>query len=340
MNICKICNQQLDTPKKLGCHKKIYHKISKKEYYLKYIKQPGDEICSTCGQIKILNRWTGEYNEFCSKKCAGNSPIWQERREQNNLKKYGVKHSGQIPGSREKSKQTCLKKYGVEFSHQNPKIREKFKQTMLKQYGVENATNNLLINNKRKQTLLDRYGVDNSAKLPNSTEKMLVTYKQRHGTVGFQNQEKFNKTCLEKYGVENPIQNPNIKNKMMESNKKSMFTHKSYTLPSGKTIHIQGYEPQFLNHIFTNNLLSENEIDYNPDSIKYVDENNKEHQYYPDFYIPKLNLIVEIKSSYTVITDKNVELKKQACLNKNLNYLRIINNNFDEFIKLNTKFLL
>lgn len=49
-------------------------------------------------------------------------------------------------------------------------------------------------------------------------------------------------------------------------------------------------------------------------------------------FIPKLNLIVEIKSWYTEKMDKNVEQKKGACVQQGFKYIRIVDNNFSEFI--------
>jgi len=58
---------------------------------------------------------------------------------------------------------------------------------------------------------------------------------------------------------------------------------------------------------------------------------NKSHLYYPDFYIPKYNLIIEIKSSWTIITDKNMILKEYATIQNGFRYLRIIDNDFEVF---------
>jgi len=67
-------------------------------------------------------------------------------------------------------------------------------------------------------------------------------------------------------------------------------------------------------------------------SNKSQDRVNKQIDYYfPDFYIPKLNLIIEIKSWYTEKLDKNVSLKEQACKNQGYNYIRILDNNFENF---------
>lgn len=111
------------------------------------------------------------------------------------------------------------------------------------------------------------------------------------------------------------------------------LTYKTYKLPSGRQIKLQGYETNFLDYIFNNKILEEAEIVSKPRRIPYI-ENNKPRWYYPDFYIPKFNLIVETKSSYvleSIQTPENALLKKIATIKSGYNYIMIINNNFNEF---------
>jgi len=69
-------------------------------------------------------------------------------------------------------------------------------------------------------------------------------------------------------------------------------------------------------------------------TIKY-EFNNKEKVYYPDFYYQPLNLIIEIKSSYTFYKDLDKNLIKQKqCLDKGYNFIFIIDKKYDEFEKL------
>ena len=103
-----------------------------------------------------------------------------------------------------------------------------------------------------------------------------------------------------------------------------------------------GYESQFLDYIFQNNILKEDEIDYSPKGIKYHHADGTEHYYFPDFYIPKWNLIVEIKSDWTEQLDKNVYLKENETIKQGFNYIRILNilpsrlldfSNFDKLVQ-------
>jgi DNA-binding CsgD family transcriptional regulator len=142
-----------------------------------------------------------------------------------------------------------------------------------------------------------------------------------------------------------------IKNKndiLKERNKSEEFQrkclsnsgkNKEYILPSGKTIKLRGYEPNFLDYIFNNDILKESDIIFHPSRIVY-NYKNKDYYYYPDFFIPKLNLIVETKSSW--ILKKQGEYKtiqkEKAVITEGYNFLLIIDNNFDKlrtYIKLN-----
>ena len=94
-------------------------------------------------------------------------------------------------------------------------------------------------------------------------------------------------------------------------------------------IYYQGkYELDFLNNYYDKIDLKRGK------SIKYM-FNDKEYTYYPDFYLEKLNLIIEIKSSYyyKLHEQKNIK-KKEATFDNNYNYILIMNKNYDELLKL------
>lgn len=109
---------------------------------------------------------------------------------------------------------------------------------------------------------------------------------------------------------------------------KQSYRSKNYTLPSGRIIKVQGYENQFLDHVFQNNLLVETEIEYDPPRFQY----SKRRHYYPDFHIPKINTVIEIKSSYTY---KIRDVRKEKAVKKaGYNILFIIDNNFEKLGEL------
>lgn len=114
---------------------------------------------------------------------------------------------------------------------------------------------------------------------------------------------------------------------------------KDYILPSGNIIQLRGYEPNFLNFVFSENLLTENDIIYNPSRIQY-EYNKNLHFYYPDFYIPKYNLIVETKSSW-IMKKQGIEKtfqKEKYTKEQGFSFLLIIDNDFKKIKDIFNKY--
>lgn len=150
------------------------------------------------------------------------------------------------------------------------------------------------------------------------------------------------KTCLEKYGVENifmtqqckdgrkkfDLKNPEHRHNLMYRDgihimqiaecfeKSSKIRWKKYIYPSGNIVNIQGYEDKAIDNLLL--IYSEEEIIIKRKempSFYYFSEDNKRHRYYPDLWIPKDNLIIEVKSNWTY--DREVKrnlLKRQSVL--------------------------
>jgi len=69
----------------------------------------------------------------------------------------------------------------------------------------------------------------------------------------------------------------------------------------------------------------------NAPRIKYIFK-DKEHYYFPDFYIPQLNLIVECKNSHLVKRDKDkIDAKEKAAIANGFNYIMILDKNYNDF---------
>jgi len=55
--------------------------------------------------------------------------------------------------------------------------------------------------------------------------------------------------------------------------------------------------------------------------IWWCDSDNKKHRYYVDIYIPSINKMIEVKSSWTLKCKKdNVDKKAKACIDANFTY--------------------
>jgi uncharacterized C2H2 Zn-finger protein len=156
---------------------------------------------------------------------------------------------------------------------------------------------------KYKQTCLQKYGVENA-------------YQSK------EIKEKIKQTCLKKYGVEYTHQNINILNKAFKSAK----VLKQFR---NTNIWYQGsYELDFLEKYYDKYP----DIQRGP-SIKY-NFNNKNKVYHSDFLLPSLNLIIEIKSSWILNVDIEINEKKTATINSGFNYIMILDKNYINFLQL------
>ena len=100
----------------------------------------------------------------------------------------------------------------------------------------------------------------------------------------------------------------------------------SYKTEKYKNLFYKGtYELDFLINFFDKIEIKK------PKSIDYFFE-NKKRKYYPDFYIPSLNLLIEIKSSYTYNCNIDMnEIKRKSSVEKGYNFLFIIDKDYEEF---------
>ena len=128
-----------------------------------------------------------------------------------------------------------------------------------------------------------------------------------------------------RYGVEYTSQNPEIHEKTILSG----FRIKKHSCG----LNYQGtYEKDFLDFCIINNVDVSK-----PPSFLY-EMFGKSKRYYPDFYVSKLNLIVEVKSTYyyNLHFEKNI-LKKKTIIDNGFEYLMILDKNYEEFIiKINS----
>ena len=156
--------------------------------------------CPSCGkECKFLNIKYG-YGLHCSRKCVNKSPLTKKKKEENSIKKWGVKNPAQAKEIKDKIKQTNLEKYGVENVYQAKEIKDKIKQANLEKYGVEYNLQRIETRDKIKHTCLEKYGVEY---ISQSNE--------------FKNICKNN--SLEKYGVEHPMQSDIVKQNVKKIHK-------------------------------------------------------------------------------------------------------------------------
>ena len=145
-----------------------------------------DVICDKCNKEKIIkfnSLFKNNYLEkYICEKC---------KREENLMKKYGVKNVFQLNDIKEKSKETIKKLYGVEYITQNENIKLKIKNTNKKLYGVEYFLSNELVKEQIKNTVMNKYGVKNISMLNDIKLKKENTCLKNHGVKIISKHKKF-----------------------------------------------------------------------------------------------------------------------------------------------------
>jgi hypothetical protein len=350
--ICEECEKTFINCNLLSRHIKIIHNGSK-IYYDKWLKEENDGICKWCKKETLFKNFKRKgYKHFCNDKCMrlyiNSFKTFKSfyNANQTKKKKYGSvnnynkikqtkkeRYGDEYFSNSKKSKQTKKERYGDE-NYTNP---QKAKQTKKERYGDENYCNI----EKRKQTNLKKYGIDIPFKLKEFQEKRKETNlknhngkhfynpkkskqtkKERYGDENYNNQNKIKQTCLTKYGAEHP-------NQVKEQYNKSLKTR----------LYIHQYEDTNLTYQGTYELdFIEKYLDKYPDlqngpSIKYKIK-GKNKVYHSDFFIPSLNLVIEIKSSWTLKLDLDIKAKKKATITNGFKYIMIMNKNYTKFNKL------
>ena len=285
--------------------------------------------CDHCNlPILKFRGYVKEYGKFCSVTCLSRGT--RTKVKETKKKRYGDENYN----NPEKNKETCIERYGVENVYQREDIKQQIKETKKELYGDENFNNR----NKAKETNLEKYGVISVAQAPHIKQKIKITNLKKYNVeYPLQSKDihhKIKDTNIEKYGVEYPFQSSEIQKKIPinllknfgvthnmhipEVADKCLGWHKNswheYELPSGKVIKLQGYEPRALDILLTE--YTEEEILYKRSdmpSLFYTDNEGKFRRYYPDFYIPKDNLLIEVKSTYTYEASLEMNLLKERC---------------------------
>jgi endogenous inhibitor of DNA gyrase (YacG/DUF329 family) len=290
--ICKECNKVLNSFKGLTTHIQFNH--NKKDYYDKYMKKEGEGFCKICNKPTEFDSVGKGYHIFCSKECQI-IDIGKNNTEM--FKLIGEQIT-------QKKEQTNMERYGVKNNTQRKEIMDQIKKTNLILYNVENVINNQEIFNKakkkREETCFNQNGVKHYFQVDSVKEKI-------------------RKTCIKVYGVGSASQNKEVHDKQQKNScwsRKYKNTNINYRA---------SYELDFLEKYY--NVYPNIK---NGPRIKYLLE-NKEHYYFPDFYIPSLNLIIEIKNSYLAKKHKEtIEAKRKATISNGFNYIMIVDKNYSE----------
>lgn len=312
-------------------------------------KQP--RICNApgCNNVQPKNKY-GNYVQYCSDECRSKS-VKQQFKEV-----YDNKTEDEKLAILEKRRETTQELYGVDNVSKAQSVKDTIRETMNERYdgwysstdegkkAIADAYNNKT--DKQKQSIINAriktnkllfdndYAMQNhtvagkasqtlQAKAPEEWAEIRKlkneTCLELYGNKNYNNRPKYIKTCVSVFGVSNPAQNAIIHAKQFNNGYKS----KPYIFPSGKTVMIQGYELFALNEL----LESYNEIDIVTEKISMPEfwyEELGKRRYYPDIYIQKDNLIVEVKSEYTYAGTESILatnlLKMQSCIDAGYRY--------------------
>jgi hypothetical protein len=273
-----------------------------------------------CTETALKDKY-GNYKHYCSDTCK---KIGTAEKFRNT---YATKDMNSVL---EKRKATNIKKYGVANVAHTDFVRDKLRitttatasirtaktiETNLINHGVASTNSLQSVKDKKKESFIEKYGVDHQLKIPEvaasvsrkNTEnavkrlaKAAITNVERYGCENPSSnadvKQKRTDTMVERFGVENASQNAEVHAKKM----KSQYRTKEFVFPSGNVIRVQGYEPQALTELLKTYSESELVTDtlLKP-RIAYTEVDGSLHIYFPDIYIPKDNLLIEVKSQYT-----------------------------------------
>ena len=94
----------------------------------------------------------------------------------------------------------------------------------------------------------------------------------------------------------------------------------NYIQNDGTLVHLQSsYEIQYAEWLDKNNISWTR-----PNPLLWLDANNKQHRYYPDFYLVNLDVFIDTKNDYLIIKDQN---KINAVRSQNAIQLKVLSKN-------------
>lgn len=284
---CKICNNIFRNAHSFAYHLKK-HNLTKKQYYDQFVKQAKEGLCSICNNVTSFRG--NRYLKYCSIECYN---LDNETSVQRSLINRGRKQPVAVVSKRVKNT--------------NQEIKEQH----------------------RKLTLLDKYGVDNYSKLAcaklsiskklsgrkrprkdGQHQRNIIESKRRNGTLKHAD--------LTKQKISN-----SLKNAFSDPNfDKSVFVHKK--VHSNKTgyykniFYRSSYELLFLEFCDTYNVEVISAENNRFATVYAADKDGRYHTYYPDFYLPEYNAVIEVKAVWNY--ENNLD-KFDAALKKFNNFM-------------------
>lgn len=265
---CEICDREFESPRTLGIHISTTHKMSKQEYYDRFLRKNKNEgKCFECGKETGFITLVKGYRIFCSVKCLNKSQYHIKHCTETYTKNY-VDNKNNRKELNERTRNTCLEKYnGIGFASQE--LTKKYNETMLLKYGHTNPSCVTEFQEKTKQTNIKKYGAENIYASEYGKQRIKETNLERY------NETSWTKSKEGREFLKNLTNSEDFKNKQHETKKKNN---------SFKTSKIEKELEIKLKELF-------------PDL-----ETQYKSELYPfncDFYIPSLDLYIEYNGTWT-----------------------------------------
>ena len=159
------------------------------------------------------------------------------------------------------------------------------------------------------------------------------------------NREIFQQHMMKIHGTDNLAKNPDHQRKMLQGRKISGIFQWS---DGGETPYVGTYEKDFLQVCDLMLDLGVEDVIESPHTYEYT-YNGKKHFYIPDFYIPDINLEIEIKDGgdnpnmhhkIQEVDKKKEHLKDLTMIKQHqYHYIKIVNKNYKPFLALVPKLI-
>lgn len=279
---CKICNDSFKNINSLSKHITAKHKdITKEKYYFNFIGETSG-LCLLCNNKTNFRSLSKGFLKYCSHICASKCKV---RR----------KNMSESCKSKKQSKETIDKR----IANTNQKRKEK----------------------SRKETMLKKYGVSNWAQTQTGKKHLSKIHKGSKKPRSIIHQKKIIKAKIKNKTIKHTEKTKLKISKSLNSSEKfqeCIRQGKNISKSNGK--HLTGYfnniyfrssyELSFLIQMFEDKLevISAESKNF---VVEYEHE-SKTKNYFPDFYIPSKNLIIEIKPSAMCDLPNNVSKFKAA----------------------------
>lgn len=143
---------------------------------------------------------------------------------------------------------------------------------------------------------------------------------------------------VNKYGKEHLLDDPAMQEKMINNHPNA----RDYKWDDKHTFRIIGtYEEDFMNKLKSLHWDPDDILAPSPHIIRYKWKDGTDHFYIPDFELPSINLIVEIKQGNfnTSYMEHNREIEslkdaavRKMCSENNMHYIKILDKDYTEFM--------